>query len=58
MKTTQEIKEICEANPDDFIILYKYRLSGKWGVANGRCWTDGSIYKLIHIRHKEVLEAW
>ena len=60
--TTKQMKEIYEANPDEWIALWSATIGwmkhGAWLKTSTPAFIDENHYKLIHIKHKDILSAW
>ena len=60
--TTKQMKEIYEANPDEWIALWSTSIEwmnhGEWLKTSTPKFIDENHYKLIHIKHKQVLKAY
>ena len=56
MKTTEEMKAIYEANPVSWIVVKDYPDNG-WNYCVPH-WFNNNKYKLIHIKHEQVLDAY
>jgi hypothetical protein len=56
------MKEIYEANPESWIVLWsipiRWMNHGKWVKSINPAFIDENYYKLIHIKHKQVLDAY
>ena len=56
MKTTEELEEIYDSEPYEWIALWKNR--GVWVKITNPSFIHGCHYQLIHIKHKDVLDAY
>ena len=60
--TKEEMKKIYEANPESWIALWSIPIGwmkhGKWFKTSTPNFIEEDYYKLVHIKHKDVLEAW
>ena len=58
----EQMKEIYEANPDEWIALWSIPIGwmnhGKWVKSINPAFNEENYYKLVHIKHKKVLEAY
>ena len=56
------MKEIYEANPFGWIVLWAIPIGwmnhGKWCKTSTPSFSEENYYKLVHIKHKQVLEAY
>ena len=60
--TTKQMKEIYEANPDEWIALWSTAIGwmnhGKWCKSRNPAFIIENHYKLVHIKHKQALKAY
>ena len=56
MKTTEELEEIYDSEPYEWIALWKNR--GVWVKITNPSFIHECHYQLIHIKHKDVLDAY
>ena len=60
--TTEQMKEIYEADPESWIVLWAIPIGwmnhGKWVKSINPAFNEENYYKLIHIKHKDILEAY
>ena len=60
--TTKQMKHMYEANPDEWIVLWAIPIGwmnhGKWVKSINPAFNEENYYKLVHIKHKQVLEAY
>ena len=56
MKTTEQLKEKFEANPSEWVVLVEYR--NNWIKIFSPDFDERNKYQLIHIKHKDILEAY